>query len=177
LRYIGGYKKSFTPTKKFINPKIKKIMEKKEIVMTTEQMLEGTISIYTPKHNFKNIKEARIWAKNNIVGIYKNKTFDEYIHVSSTAIDKYLSKSAVEKSVNLDAHLSALIKLPQLIKTSILKATTSDKNDDNHIKEIQRLYGAIWYLNTNYPVKITIKVTYNDGSKAYSYEVMQIETP
>ena len=52
-------------------------------------MLEGTIVIDTPKHNFKNIKEAKTWAKENITGIYKNIDTGENISVSRTAIDKY----------------------------------------------------------------------------------------
>ena len=46
------------------------IMQEKRL--TIRQMLEGTTPIDAPKHNFKNIKEARIWAKENIVGEHKN---------------------------------------------------------------------------------------------------------
>ncbi|MCL2682105.1 MAG: hypothetical protein FWE63_01300 [Bacteroidales bacterium] len=142
-----------------------------------KQMLQGTTAIYTLKHNFKNIKEARKWAKKNIVGIYKNDITDEDIRVSSKAIDKYLSESAIKKSVSQCAHLSALIKIPELIKTAILKDIHDDTNQDKNIKEIQRLYGAIIYEGNIYPVKITIKVSQIEGSKAYSYEVMKIENP
>ena len=30
----------------------------------------------TPGHNFKNYKEAELWAKQNIVGIYKNTSIE-----------------------------------------------------------------------------------------------------
>ncbi|MCL2028787.1 MAG: hypothetical protein FWG79_09935 [Bacteroidales bacterium] len=145
--------------------------------LTIEQMLDGTTPINTPKHNFKNIKEANVWAKKNIVGAHKNIHTDENINVSGKAIDKYLSASAVFKSVSMDAHLSALKQLPELIKTSILKQAHLDKENGRHIREIQRFYGAISYEDNVYPVKITVKVYHSQDSKAYSYEVMKIESP
>ena len=144
---------------------------------TTEQMLEGTTPINTPKHNFRDIKEANVWAKKNIVGTYKNIHTDENINVSGKAIDKYLSASAVFKSVSMDIHLSALKLLPELIKTSILKQTHLDKKNSRHVREIQRFYGSVSYEENVYPVKITVKVYYYQDSKAYSYEVMKIESP
>jgi hypothetical protein len=140
-------------------------------------MLEGTTPIDTPKHNFKNFDEARLWAKENIVGTYKNDNTGEDIYIAKNAIDKYLSQKAVEKSINKGIHLSALVKLPQLIKTSILKETHPDRADDENIKNIQRFYGAINYEEEIYPVKITVKAIKNEGNKAYSYEVMEIESP
>jgi hypothetical protein len=140
-------------------------------------MLEGTTPIETPKHSFKNFDEARKWAKENIVGTYRNDNTGENISVSRTAIDKYMSASAVLKSVNKNAHMSALKVIPELLKTSLLKESNKDRDDDYHIKEIQRLYGAISYEGKTYPVKITVKATKNEGNKAYSYEVIQIESP
>jgi len=133
--------------------------------------------IDTPKHSFKNIKEAKTWAKENITGIYRNINTQEDIRVSKTSIDKYLSASAVKKSVSLDAHLSALIKIPNLIETSILKETKRDRVNDSNINEIRRFYGTIDYENIIYPVKITVKVIKCGENKAYSYEIMQIESP
>ena len=136
-------------------------------------MLERTRPIDTPKHNFKNFTEARLWAKNNIVGSYKNDITGEDISVPKTAIDKYMSASAVLKSIDKDAHLSALTKLPQLIVTSVLKETKQDRGNNRDIKEIQRFYGAVNYENETYPVKITVKAYPNGKNKAYSYEVMK----
>ena len=140
-------------------------------------MLEGTTPIDAPKHNFKNFDAARKWAKENIVGTYKNEDTGEDIYASKNSIDKYLSQKAVEKSANRDAHLSALKQLPQLIKTSIRKETEQDRANSENIKEIQRFYGAIKYEGQTYPVKITVKATKREGNKAYSYEVMEIESP
>ncbi|MDR0711422.1 MAG: hypothetical protein LBF67_03620 [Prevotellaceae bacterium] len=145
--------------------------------LTIEQMLEGTTPVETPKHSFKNIAEARSWAKKNIAGAYHNVNTGEDINVSKKAIEKYLSESAIKKSVDLDAHLSALKKLPQLIENSVLVNRHHDRDSDSHIKEIQRLYGAISYKGKISPVKITVKATFYDGSKAYSYEVLEVESP
>ena len=117
-------------------------------------MIEGIISIDTPKHSFRNIKEAKTWAKENITGIYRNTNTGEDICVSRTAIDKYLSSSAVKKSESLDTHLSALIQIPNLIETSILKETKRNRVNDININEIRHFYGAISYENDIYPVKI-----------------------
>ena len=140
-------------------------------------MLEGITVIETPSHDFKNIKEAKGWAKRHIAGTYKNSSTGEDISVSRTAIDKYLSESAIKKSASYNAHLSALIQIPKLIETSVLKEIKHDRTNDSNIKEIRRFYGAIKYENEIYPVKITVKVIKQEGNKAYSYEVMQIESP
>jgi hypothetical protein len=140
-------------------------------------MLEGTIIIDTPRHHFKNFDEARKWAKENIVGKYRNNHTGEDINISKSAIDKYLSASAVLKSIDKNVHLSALTKLPCLIETSILIETKKDRGNNLDIKEIQRFFGAINYENNIFPVKITVKVYRIGINKAYSYEVMKIETP
>jgi hypothetical protein len=138
---------------------------------------DATKDVETPKHTFKNISEARSWAKENIVGTYKNADTNTNISVSKTAIDKYLSEKAVGKSVNVDAHLSALTNLPELIKTSVVSERHQDRDKKPDIKEIIRLRGSINYENGIYPVKITVKAIKNEGNKAYSYEVMEIESP
>jgi len=130
-----------------------------------------------PKHSFKNFDEARKWAKKNIVGIYKNIDTEEDIYIAKRAIDKYMSASAVLKSVNKDVHLSTLKQLPKLIKDSILAEAQADKANNYHIKEIQRFYGVVNYEGNPYLVKTTVKVIKNEGNKAYSYEVRRIKSP
>ena len=146
-----------------------------------KNILNGLKVIDTPKHNFKNIAEARTWAKKNIVSTYHNENTNEDISVSGKAIYKYLSEKAVKKSVNLDVHLSTLKQIPLLLKTALLKERSADKDNNPEIKEIQRLYGTINYDNQQHPVKITVKVVKNEGgpdyNKAYSYEVIEIENP
>ena len=140
-------------------------------------MLEGAIVIDTPRHNFKNFDEARKWAKENIVGSYRNNYTGENITVSKTAIDKYMSASSVLKSVDKDVHMSALTKLPRLIETSRLKETKQDRKNNRDIKAIQRFFGNIHYENRIYAIKITVKAYPSGINKAYSYEVIKIETP
>ena len=100
-------------------------------------MFEGINPINTPRHSFKNIKEAKTWAKGNIVGIYKNNDTGEDIRISNLSIGKYLSKKAVEQSINIDAHLSALKQMPSLIKIALLTERVADK-ENNEVTEIYK---------------------------------------
>lgn len=132
--------------------------------------------IVAEPHSFKNFAEARIWAKQNIVGSYFNPEIGE-VKVSSKAIDKYLSGKVVGKSVSLDTHLSALPVLPQLIESSIVGEIHEDRDNNSNLRDIVRLYGAINHNGMIKRVKITVK-RYTDEDqkpKAYSYEVTEIE--
>ena len=44
-------------------------------------MLESRMAIDTPRHDFRNIKEAMDWAKINIAGVYYNKDTEEVIRI------------------------------------------------------------------------------------------------
>ena len=82
-------------------------------------MFEETAPIEAPKHSFKNFEEARQWGFKNIIGTHKNDAADEELIVSKKSIKKYISASAVLKSVGKDAHLSTLKVFPQIIKNSL----------------------------------------------------------
>jgi hypothetical protein len=97
--------------------------------------------------------------------------------ISNVTIGKYLSQKAVEKSVNRDAHLSALMLLPQLVKTSVLKETAPNQKNSKNILEVQRFYGATSYEKNLYPVKLTVKILRQKRNNVYSYEVIDIENP
>jgi len=140
-------------------------------------MFDKILPINTPKHNFVNIREAKSWAKENITGVYKNVDTGDVISISRSAIDKCLSESAVKKSVSFDAHLSSLMLLPTLVETSVLTETKPDRLHDSNIAEIRRFVCRILYEGEIYPVKLTVKVIKLEGSKIYSYEIMQIESP
>jgi hypothetical protein len=140
-------------------------------------MPEGTTPVETSKHNFKNFDEARAWAYDNIIGTHKNDSTGEVWIISKKSVKKYVSASAVLKSVNREVHLSALVALPQIIRTSLIKEVQKDKRNNPDVKEIQRFYGTLHYEGNNYPVKMTVKATINEGNKAYSYEVLDIENP
>ena len=134
------------------------------------------MAVETPKHDFKNIKEAREWAK-NIVGTYTNTDTGEIFRISNLSIGKFLSKKAVEKSVTIDAHLSALKQMPSLIETAVLKERFDDKEKNIDIREIWRLYGAVLYENQILPIKITAKIYKIEMSKVYSFEVVDAKNP
>ncbi len=128
------------------------------------------------EHGFKNFNEARTWAKKNIVGEYENPEIGN-VNISGTAIDKYLSEKAVSKSSSKDVHLSALKVMPSIIENSIVGEVHDDKNGSENVKDIVRLYGAIDIDGQTYRVKTTVKRYNNENekTKAYSYEVTEIE--
>jgi hypothetical protein len=141
------------------------------------------------EHGFKDFREAKKWAKENIARTYNN---DETggkgnISISNRAIDKFLSESSVSKSDDKDIHLTVLRVLPDVIKESIEAETHPDykkvdgkRSPENGINEnviMHRLYGAVNVDGDIYRVKITLKRDVNSSSqsKAYSYEATKIE--
>lgn len=141
-------------------------------------------------HNFKNFAEAKAWAKENIVKIYTDEETagKGEIKISNTAIDKFFSKSAIEKSETKDAHLSTLKSLPEIIRNSIeaeqhadyLKGEDGIRRKENGINEnvtIHRLFGAVNVGGETYRVKVTLKRdrTQKAGKNLYSYETTKIE--
>ena len=127
-------------------------------------------------HGFKNFAEARKWAKENIVGTVQQPEMGE-VNISGTAIDKYLSQKAVEKSDSKDVHLSALHVFPRIIEESIVGKIHADRDNNQNVRDIVRLYGAIEINGNYYRVKTTVKryINTNEKTKAYSYEVKEIE--
>lgn len=141
--------------------------------------------------NLKNARqEAKSWAENNFVG----KEYDmpegggKYI-ITKRAIGKYIDKTAVEKSENPGVHLSALVKLPEIISNSVDAEIHPDYNrgEDgvrrrengigNEDMLVHRLYGAIEIDGKVYRVKTTMHefLNGNDANSPHSYEVTQIE--
>lgn len=143
------------------------------------------------EHGFKNYAEAKDWAKEHIVHTYSSEETGGKgkIRISNTAIDKYLSQSAVDKSDSKDVHLSVLKVLPELIRESVDAEQHADykkgedgvRSADNGINPnvtIHRLYGAVRMDGRLYRVKVTLKEDLqndNLAKKAYSYEATKIE--
>ena len=127
-------------------------------------------------HGFKNFAEARRWAKKNIVGTVQQLEIGE-VNISGTAIDKYLSQKAVGQSDNKDIHLSALRVLPRIIEESVVGEIRADRDNNQNVRDIVRLYGAVENNGNYYRVKTTVKryINANEKTKAYSYEVKEIE--
>ncbi|MCF0210236.1 MAG: hypothetical protein HUK18_02805, partial [Bacteroidales bacterium] len=130
-------------------------------------------------HKLKNFAEAIQWGKENIARVYSNKETGGKgeINISKNAIEKFFSGKAVNKSASEDVQKAVLKVLPKVIKESIIGETHPDKNGDSNIKDIQRLFGCVTIDDKDYRVKITVKRynTNNEKSKAYSYEVTEIE--
>ena len=142
-------------------------------------------------HGFKNFGEAKEWAKNNIARTYDNEETGGKgnIRISNTAIGKFLTQSAVDKSESKDVHLAVLKVLPDVIRESVDAETHPDFNkDDNEIRSAEnsvnknvlmhRLYGAVDIDGKTYRVKVTLKEdkqNENLPKKAYSYEATKIE--
>ena len=144
-------------------------------------------------HNFNSDKplvEAQKWAEVNLVGIYTahKGTINEFEYqISRSAIHKYLSPSATDKSENISVHLSTLKSLIEIINTSIeieihcsyIKSERG-RNIESPIDKtilIHRFYGLINHLNNMYRIKTTIK-EYRDTyrtNKPYTFEAIKIE--
>ena len=123
---------------------------------------------------FKDRESAKTWAKENITGTFRNKETSERITVSNRSIEKFLSGKAIEKTGDFAKHTEILTAVPKIIEQAKLGAIESDKNGNIDIKDVQKFYAMVG----NNAVKLTVK-RYNDknvGSKAYSYEVKEIET-
>lgn len=142
-----------------------------------ELMQKDVSVIPTSRHDFKNFADAEKWAKANIVGEYTNEDTGEEISISNATLAKYLSASAVSKSSSKDAHFEALTVLPDLIRKGVLVETVTDRDSNPDIKALQRFYAATINKDGEIErVKITVKQYPRNASKAYSYEVSEIET-
>ena len=147
-----------------------------------------------PHHQFsgsanKAIQQAKKWAKQTIVKVYSNEETGGKgeISISGLSIEKYLSQSAIRKSESIDAHIAALLKLPDIIKESIDVEQHPDyvkkdgkRDPQNGINEkviIHRLYGAGRIDVDLYRIKITLKDKIDEkrAKNAHSYEIAQIE--
>lgn len=137
-----------------------------------------TITPVDVTQTFPNFKEAEKWAKENIIGSYKNSDTNETITISADSINKYTHASSVFKSSNKNTHLATLRNLPDIVKNAILVEAHSDKNGSPQLEEVQRFYTAIEADNKIQRVKLTVKVyaDKNYPNKAYNYEVIEIET-
>lgn len=143
------------------------------------------------EHGFKNYAEAKEWAKDHIVRTYNSEETSGKgdIRISGTAVDKYLSQSAVDKSESKDVHLSVLRVLPDVIRESVDAEQHADfkkgedgvrsgENGINPNVTIHRLYGAVGMDGRLYRVKVTLKEdtkSERSAKKAYSYEATKIE--
>lgn len=142
-------------------------------------------------HGFANYKEAKAWAKENVVKTYNAEETGGKgeVRISNGAVDKFLSQSAVDKSDSKDVHLAVLKVLPEVLKGSIdvethpdfLKEKDGKRSADNGINKdvlVHRCYGAVSIDGKLYRVKITLKEDVRNKSlpsNTHSYEATKIE--
>lgn len=170
----------------------KEAVEKKGIVMPGLNERQVPV-IEVPIHSFSGespIKQARKWAKENIVGTHTLNDSDgnqiEYT-ISGKAVGKFLSESATKKSDSLGAHLSVLTKLPEVIAGSVeaevhpdyqkgTDGTRSPENGFDSRKLVHRFYGAANIDGKTHRIRTTITESVEDGTNSpHSFEVTEIE--
>ena len=141
------------------------------------------------EHGFKNYAEAREWAKKNIVRTYNDEETGGKgeINISNTAVGKYLSEKAIDKSISKDVHMSVLKVLPYVLRESVDAYQHGDRKKVNNVRSekfginpdvmIHRCFGAVNIGGKVYGVKITLKenVKTRENKKLYSYEATKIE--
>lgn len=148
-----------------------------------------------PRHDFTGtgkeaLKAAEKWAKENIVGIHQatDSRGDKFDYsISNDAVEKYVSRSATDKSENIGVHLAALKKLTDIISESIEVEVHPDymkldgiRKYDNKINPeslVHRFFGAVNIEGKMYRIKTTMR-EYQDANRsplAHSYQITQIE--
>ena len=141
-------------------------------------------------HGFTNYKNAKVWAKRNVAKVYDDEETGGKgnVRISNTAIDKFMSQSAVDKSDSKDVHMAVLKVLPDVLKSSIdvethpdfLKGEDGKRKAENGMNKdvlVHRCYGAVTIDGKPYRVKITLKenIKTKETTNTHSYEATKIE--
>ena len=193
-RNFGGAKKGDTNYVIF-NPEDMRITEHTKFSLKKEgltpEIANTPVNIVSAdkEHGFKNYAEAREWAKKNIVRTYNDEETGGKgeINISNTAVGKYLSEKAIDKSISKDVHMSVLKVLPSVLRESVDAYQHGDRKKVNNVRSekfginpdvmIHRCFGAVNIGGKVYGVKITLKenVKTRENKKLYSYEATKIE--
>lgn len=168
----------------------RRAVESKGTVMPGLVNMDVEIVKGEKEHGFNNFKEAKVWAKENIVKTFSNEETGGKgkISISNNAVNKFLSESAVGKSENKDIYQAVLKVLPNVIKTSIEAEEHPDyKKGEDKVRKVElginedilvhRLYGAVDIDGKTYRVKVTMQEfkDANETNRAHSYEATKIE--
>ena len=139
---------------------------------------------------FRNAREARAWAKSHgIVGVMSSVDTGGKgeVSISVNSIRKMASGSAAAKSVTTAIHYAAMMRVRDIIRESFVGELHPDfikvggvRRTGNPVNEHVRiavLYGCVSFGEIPYRAKTTLKVYAGsrDGTKAYSYEISNIE--
>ena len=139
---------------------------------------------------FRCAKDAVVWAKDHgVVGVMSNADTGGKgaISISVASVRKMVSVSAMSKSVTPAIHYAALMRLRDIVRESFVGEVHPDrmKRDGkrsaayglNPDVTVLRLYGCVSFGDIPFRAKVTLKsyVDTNEDTKAYSYEISNIE--
>lgn len=151
---------------------------------------ENVVVIELETAPFKCARDADAWARSHgVIGLMSSVDTGGKgeIAISARSLDKMLSGSAVTKSITPAIHYAALMRLRDIIRESFIAETHPDylkingrrspTNGVNPLVMIDVLYGCVSYGDIPYRVKTTLKryLEHNDPTKAYSYEITNVE--
>lgn len=136
-------------------------------------------------------RDLERWAKKNIIDkdsyVVDSNGVRHDCAITATAIEKYLSSKAIDKSVSRDLHLKVLPLLSRVLANSVEVEVHPDYNKVDEVRKpengynaetlMHRFYGAVEVDGEVYRAKSTIK-EYRDKNtqlKPYTYEVTNIE--
>ena len=139
---------------------------------------------------FRNVKEANAWVRDHgVIGLMSqvDSGGKGEISLSARSIDKMLSGSALMKSVTPALHYAALMRLRDIIRESFVAEIHPDYRKVNGVRSVTNpvnrqvmiavLYGCVSMADIPYRSKTTLKLFLdkNENTKAYSYEISNIE--
>lgn len=170
----------------------KRMVDERGIVMPG--LADKSVNVVeVPRHDFTGtgsqaIAKAKAWAIQNLEGTHvahKGQASEFVYKIDEEVIGKYLSRSSTKGSDNLGVHLAVLLKLPEVIDSSIEVEIHPDyKKTDKRGAEngigredllIHRLYGAVKIDGDIYRVKTTLKEFNRHVNQAYNYQVTKLE--
>lgn len=170
----------------------KRMVDERGIVMPG--LADKSVNVVeVPRHDFTGtgsqaIAKAKAWAIQNLEGAHvahKGQPSEFAYKIDEEVIGKYLSRSSTKGSDNLGVHLAVLLKLPEVIDSSIEVEIHPDyKKTDKRGAEngigredllIHRLYGAVKIDGDIYRVKTTLKEFNSHVNQAYNYQVTKLE--
>ena len=139
---------------------------------------------------FRCAKDAVVWAKEHgIIGLMSDVDTGGKgsISISIASVRKMVSVSAMSKSVTPAIHYAALMRLRDIIRESFVGEVHPDRMKRagkrsvaygiNPDVAVLRLYGCVAFGDIPLRAKVTLKsyVDENEDTKAYSYEISNIE--
>jgi hypothetical protein len=99
--------------------------------------------------------------------------------ITRNSIDKLLSGKSVEGSFEKQAHLNAVINLPELFPNAIepWEFGMNPGKSNAGINAIRRLYAPMCFKGRVIPVKITVKEMKNlkDGNRIYTVRALDVD--